>query len=766
MTNRGTWMIGTSLALLGQATPAWAQSGAPSSAEPELAAAATPADPADTGERPGEEIVVTAQKRVERLQDVPLTITVITPRALERQTITNLTDLQQAAPELNYTGQPSPGYSIRGSGTQSFTRSSENNVLVVVDGVVQGQLTPPTTSLFDLERVEVLSGPQGMLFGKNASAGVVNIVTASPQLNLVQGKARVTLGEDGVATLNGLVNVPLGSTAALRVTAIHDRRDGWLFNRFNNQRVGDRKTSGVRGRLLFAPTDALRINLVADSEVEKGGNNVWSSRIAAPGTATSIAGRLASCGVVPGPDNVDICIDGPSSRRIVSRGGSGQVDYDLGPATLTSITAYRAFERESDTDSDTRPINALNNNAAYDDIGQWTQELRIASDGRQFVEYVAGLFYYDYDYRSRTDQSGTLGALPFVTTRSQNEQIAQKSKAIFGQANVNLTEQITLIAGGRYTWDELRARFQSFVDPALGIRFGAFTPPDTIGDTKVETENFSWRLGGQFKPNRDLTFFATVSRGYKGPAANVIIGNSAAPRIVKPEIPTNYEIGFKTALLDRRVNLDVSLFRTDVKDFQAQTVATSGTVTQFVFTNADELKFRGAQVNLYARPVEGLNLNAGLLYNRARYGNFIVPCNAPFLTGCTAGPAGNTINAEGRQLANAPKWKVTIGGGYEAPVSSALKAFVDASMAYRSKAPTSPTPDPNLVIGGYKLVDGRLGVRDADNRWSIALFARNLFDERAPTLIFRDPLSPSGNYNQSFNQSAFRVLGLTVDVGF
>ncbi len=761
MTYRGTLMVGASLAGLGLAVPAAAQTTAPSEA-----VAAAPADPADTGEQPGQDIVVTAQKRVERLQDVPLTITVVTPRALERQTITNLTDLQQAAPELNYTGQPSAGYSIRGSGTQTFTRSSENNVLVVVDGVVQGQLTPPTTSLFDLERVEVLSGPQGMLFGKNASAGVVNIVTAAPRLNLTQSKGRVTLGEDGTTTLNGLVNVPLGSTLALRVTAIHDRRDGWLFNRFNNQRVGDRRTGGVRGRLLFAPTDALRINLIADSEVEKGGNNVWSSRSAAPGSATSIAGRLATCGVTPGPDNVDICIDGPSSRRIVSRGGSGQIDYDLGPATLTSITGYRKYERDSDTDSDTRPVNVLNNNAAFDDIGQWTQELRVASDGRQFIDYVAGIFLYDYDYRSRTDQSGTLGLLPFVTTRSQNEQIEQKSKAIFGQASVNLTEQITLIVGGRYTWDKLRAGYQSFVDPTLGIRFSLFTPPDTSGSTSVSTENFSWRLGGQYKPSRDLTFFATVSRGYKGPAANALIGTTVAPRIVRPEIPTNYEIGLKTALLDRRVNLDLSLFRTDVKDFQAQTVATGGTVSQFVFTNADELKFRGAQVNLYARPVDGLNLNAGLLYNRARYGDFIVACNAPYLDGCVTGAAGSQINAQGRQLANAPRWKLTVGGGYEAPVSNVLKAFVDASLAYRSKAPTSATPDPNLVIGGYSLVDGRVGIRAVDDKWSIALFARNLFDKRAPTLIFRDPLSPTGNYNQSFNQSAFRVLGLTVDVGF
>ena len=166
-----------------------------------------PSAPADVKD---DVVIVTAQKRSERLQDVPLTVSVVSGSALARQSITSLSDLQNATPELNFIGQPSSGYSIRGSGTQSFARSSENNVLLVVDGVVQGQLTPSTNTLFDVAQVEVLSGPQGMLFGKNASAGVINITTASPNPAKQSGMVRLSVGEDGYRVINGTLNQPLG----------------------------------------------------------------------------------------------------------------------------------------------------------------------------------------------------------------------------------------------------------------------------------------------------------------------------------------------------------------------------------------------------------------------------------------------------------------------------------------------------------------------------------------------------------------------------
>lgn len=712
-------------------------------------------------------IIVTAQKREQRLQDVPLTISVISAEQLERQSITNIQDAQNATPELNFVGQPSSGYSIRGSGTSTFSRSAENNVLVVVDGVVLGQLTPPTNSLFDLAQIEVLSGPQGMLFGKNASAGVVNIITNRPSTARQSFLARLSIGEDGYLVNNLMGNVPLGDNAAVRVTFAHDRRDGVTFNRFNNRRIDDFKNSAFRARLLWEPTAALTLNLIGDIERQKGGNNAWTSRVAPNTSPTSIGGRLAACGVTPGPENNEVCLDGPTDRDVEGAGASVQADLDLGGSTLTSITAYRSYTREVNTDSDTRPINGLNVNKVNDDIDQWTQELRIANSQSDRLTYVAGVFFFDYHFRVVNPQAGTFGVLPFVATRTFTDDVTQRSFALFGQAEYALTPQFTIIAGGRQTWDKLRLANRFFVDPALGIRFPPLSPAvDTVGERKVNTDNFSYRLGLQFEPSRELTFFATYSKGYKGPAINNTAALGAAPPVVRSEIPRNIEVGAKTTLINGKVRADVSLFDMRVKDFQTQTSVVANGLTQFVFANASRLNFRGAQVNLYANPLKGVNLNAGMLYNKATYGDFIVQCNAPFLAGCTSSGGANVINARGRQLANAPKWKFNIGGGIEQPLSARLAGFVDGNLVYRSKINTSPTPDPNLVIPAYSLVDARVGVKDVDDRWLISAFAKNLFDERAAGFIFRDPLSPTGNYNQSFASNAFRTIGLTLEVRY
>lgn len=718
-----------------------------------------------------EEIIVTAQKREQALQDVPLTITVVTAKQLDRQSITNVQDVQNAAPELNFIGQPSSGYSIRGSGTSTFSRSAENNVLVVVDGVVLGQLTPPTNSLFDLAQVEVLSGPQGMLFGKNASAGVVNIVTKSPRLDISEFFGRLSAGEDGYIVGNAMANIPLGSTAALRITASHDRRNGITFNEFTDRRIDDFKNSAIRGRLLWEPSESLTFNLIADYEKQKGGNNAWTARISPNTSATSIGGRLAACGVVPSPTNTEVCLDGEIRREIEGAGASLQADLDLGGHVLTSITAYRNYKRDVNTDSDTRPINALNRNEAFDDIKQWTQEVRLASSDSGPLTYVVGAFFYDYQYNSLTNQGGTLGLLPFVATRSNTDDVVQKSYAIFGQAEFDVTDQITLIAGARQTWDKLDLTDGSFVNPALGVRFApAFSPAtDTMFSRSVSTNNFSFRLGAQFKPSKDVTFFATYSRGYKGPAINPSTSIAAAPRVVKPEIPTNIEVGVKAVAMDGAVRADLSFFDMVSKNFQAQTtVVDGGGITRFVFANASKLNFRGAQLNVALTPARGFNINWGVLYNKATYGDFIVQCNAPYLTGCAFAPGTttNVINAKGRQLAGAPKWKVTLGASYETDISQSLVGFIDSNIAFRSRIYSSATPDPNLVIQSYDLVDGRIGVRTNDDRYQLSIFAKNLFDKRAAGLLFRDPLSPTGNYMQSFVSNAVRTIGATFEVRF
>jgi iron complex outermembrane receptor protein len=212
--------------------------------------------------------------------------------------------------------------------------------------------------------------------------------------------------------------------------------------------------------------------------------------------------------------------------------------------------------------------------------------------------------------------------------------------------------------------------------------------------------------------------------------------------------------------------LDATAFDTTTENFQAQTVQNVNGVTSFVFANADELKARGFQVNAYAQATEDLSFTAGLLYNKAEYGDFIVQCNAPFLAGCTTTTAGPTINVNGRQLAGAPEWKLVGSVNYDFRLADRFDAFVQANGTYRSEVFTSATPDPNLQIDGYTRVDGRIGIRGPDERWTLALFAKNLFDEVQPAIIFRDPLQPLNNYDQAFGFDSVRVVGVSLDVRY
>ena len=701
-----------------------------------------------------EEIIVTAQKREQRLQDVPVSVTVVGAAQLDRQGIKSAAELQYAVPVLSYNAGPSTSYAVRGVGTNTFARSAENAVSVVVDGVVQGQYVPPASGLFDLQRVEVLSGPQGMLFGRNASAGVINIVTTAPKIGVREFTGRVELGERGYQTYRGVANLPLGETAALRVSAFSDSQDGILRNLYQGGHdVGDFTNAGVRAKLRWEAKPDVAVTISADYERDHGGNFLWTARTSsAPFTAA-----LAACGVTPGPTNTNLCVDGQIQKVIESYGVSAQVDWSIGDYTLTSITADRQFSRFANNDSDTVPVNLLNLNVATDFSNQFTQELRIASPTGRKVEYVAGVFFYNYSYKAFVDQAGKLGFLATPADRTSLDIVNQISYALFGQATIHLTDKVALIAGGRETYDLLRTSNTGGINPASGVFIPGFS--NKIGknpSVRVGEANFSYRVGLQYKPDDASLLYLTYARGYKGPAANAG-ERTTAPVIIRPEIPTNIELGYKTAFLDRRMLLDATLYHQDVKDFQAQLVQTVNGFTSYVFGNASHLYAKGLEVNVSARPTRGLRIDGGLNYNDATYGHFLVPCRASTAT--------VACDVKGRQLSGAPKWKFVLSGEYSRGVTNDLEGYGQVGVNYRTRMNASSTPDPMLEIKGYALVDGRIGVRAKDGRWGASVFAKNLFDKRFPAALFADPLL-SSNYDQAFSPSSFRMIGVALDGRF
>jgi iron complex outermembrane recepter protein len=706
-----------------------------------------------------EVVVVTAQKRTERLQDVPVAVSVASGDQLTTEHILNSQELQYAIPELSMAGSPQ-SFAIRGVGTQSYTRSAESDVSVVVDGVLLGQNATPQNGLFDVQRVEVLSGPQGMLFGKNASAGVVNIVTNAPQLNDLELIGHADFGERGFQNYQGVANLPVSDDAALRVSAFGDYFGDFETDLFNGRHYGWLGNYGGRARLLWQPNSDVTVNIIADFENDNGAS-FWTPR--------SLAGPLApfitACGVRPGPDNLSVCDDAGTTALNQSYGLSAQVDWQIGDLTLTSVTADRRFSRYGNGDTDDSPVNILDVNMARDFSNQFSQELRLASPTDERVEYVAGLYFYDYDYKPYVNQAGTIG-LPFLADRASVAYIDQLSYAVFGQATVHLFDDLSLILGGRETRDELGSTTTNFVDPSYGVYVPGFSVLGVSGG-KADTDNFSFRTGLQYKFDPDTLFYVTFARGYKGPAVNNIAPGISGESIVRPEIPLDWEGGVKTSFFSNKVALDLSVFDETIKDFQAQVFAVEAGFGQFTFANASRLFVRGFEANVSAHPTDGLTLQGGVIDDDATYDNFVVQCDAGYTVGCSLVGGSLVTNAKGLQLVGAPRWKFTAAAQYDRPALSGFDGFIEADINYRTMTRSVAAPDPNADIAAYALFNARIGVHTDDGRYSVALFGKNIFDKRFPTLIFPDPVLPvAGNYDQSFSADSFRIIGLSLDVRY
>lgn len=712
-----------------------------------VAHAQSGSDPAAGESDSGAEIVVTAQKRTERLLEVPVSVNAVGSEQIDRQRIYSLGDLSRSVPSV------SSGGAIRGISTNGAARSSAGAVAILLDGV---DLGPPAvgaaqiSNLFDVERIEVLSGPQGTLFGTTASAGVINVVTKAPNPNRFEVIGKAEFAEHGFQRQQLTVNIPLAPNAALRVSGHNDQNHGIVRNTILNQ-IPKTYDRGVRGRLLWEPSSDITINLIAD--YNRGGGNGLRDIAYAVAPTAELQARLAACNIVASYDNRENCPLGNSSvtARDEKYGFSGQIDLALGDHTLTSITAWRRH-RIGDLDyngpggdSDFLSDNILDTNLTAEDLKTFSQEIRLTSPSKQPFEYVVGLYYFQKNQRDSVIQAGHLGQPDFILGllgippltaigRVNLLDIDQRAYAAFGQATYHVTDEFSLIAGARYTHDKVSDVSISLTDtttPDLASYGYAFFPAFMLApaNEQIKVNNFSWKLGAQYQWNRDLMAYFTATRGYKGPAVNDQASPPLALPIIRPEIPMNYELGFKGAFLNNRVIATIAFYHNKVKDFQTSVyVPPSDTTPQGSFAqgNAPYVKVRGIDFNLTARPSDELALTAGVLYNRATYANsFVVACAAsqtPGVGDCSAEGTTSPVS----QLSGVPRWRLLLNGEYAKEVTSGLTAFLQADITYESATFASTTPDPMTDISGKTLLNGRIGVRDPDRRWSASVFGRNL----------------------------------------
>ena len=742
-----------------------------------------------------DEIVVTAQKRAENVQDVPLAITAVRGETLAAMNITQPQQLSLIDPSVRFKqslSNSASGLTIRGIGTSSFSAGIEQSISTVVDGVV---LADPASlaTLADIERVEILRGPQGMLFGKNASAGLVHFITNRPRLGEDSGLLHVQFGERGEQVLQAVGNVALGETLALRLVATHNERDGLVRNLAqNNVDTDPQDISTLTLKALWRPNDDLSVYVSADRTDNDAFccSSTW--RKVTPGYAPAVTN--ARYGIVAGPKNLQVATNGPFQGKSTAQGASLQVDYGFSDLTLTSISAYRSVKREGFYDGDLTPVSYVDVNGGAGKTDWFSQELRLTSPIGERFDYVAGLYLYHSKASSLIRQRGQLSwivpasngaVIPVVPgaplgtvfeTSTYND-INSTSLAGFGQVGLHLTPKLDLIAGARVTRDEITLDYRRAQTP------GAVFIPGSVALTlhqAIDNTNLSWRIGPRYNFSDDIMGYVTVSRGYKGPGfSGLSAANTLADQRVQPEIPTSYELGLKTALLDRRLTVDAAIYSTTVKNFQAQVSDLSSATYSSRITNAGEIKTRGVEVSLVARPTRGLTMTAGGAYTHARYVDFNGvqcyfgqpkiaqggPCSAP-----PANPASldGFFNAAGRQLAGTADWVYGASLAYERPLTPGLRGFFQANWNWQSDVNYSASGDPGTIQKAYGLLGGRLGVSAPDKAWSLALYASNLLDKRYAAQITPSPVTAlnPGGYIQYFSPDSVRRVGVSLDVSF
>jgi iron complex outermembrane receptor protein len=742
----------------GTALGAFVQPAVAQTAVSATAAQATPDQPASVGE-----IIVTANKRAERLQHVPIAISVITGTQLTQQNVNQVADLTRTTPTLNTAG-PFGALSIRGIGSVSFSRTSEGSVGVVVDNVALAGTSTNPPQLFDIARVEVLEGPQGTLFGRNSSAGVLNIVTNAPDPGKFEVIAHADIGTRANYVGRAVVNIPVSDNSALRVSGSYSQAPHNLYDRFRND-WSDNDGKSARARFLWTPIPDLKFNLIADyTDIDQRGGAPWAVYYSTPGSPLSQ--RLAACGVVVKQNNDQGCVDGGNRSSTQSYGVSGQVDAQLGSLTLTSISAYRAVaSRVPAYDVDSVPVDLFNQTGPFD-TRNYSQEFRLTSPSQGLVTYVLGLYYFDSAFDGSVTQFGPLltdSGFPFPVGQTLTTHASTTSKAAFGQATVNLTHALRIILGARYGNEDVHAR-------TVGtLPSGSVAPIQSIAgvDGQVSDNYFSYKAGLQYDFSHAIMGYASYTRGYKGPSINDQGGGPNIPIIVRPEIPHAGEIGLKTTFLNGRLAANIAAYYTRVDDFQAQFFDPA--LNAFIFGNAPSLKSKGVSIDLLGRPLQGLTLNLGGTFNDAKYGKgYSVAC-AQLQTaaqGCTGGIA----DASGNRLVGSPRWKVTASAQYETNLGSRAKGFIQADMVYTSRINWDAAYDPIDTNAPAAIFGGRIGVKSQNDRFGISVFARNLFDVYRPIVRFQtstaaQELDPQ-SYSQITGPESHRTIGVSLDAKF
>jgi iron complex outermembrane receptor protein len=770
-----------------------------------------------------EEIVVTAQKRAQSLQDVPMAISAVSGDTLRDAGTIGIEGLANLVPSLATVSNNQPlaqSYRIRGLGTDPNIPTFEPSVALFIDGVYLPRTGLGVEDLVDIERIEVLKGPQSTLYGKNATAGVISVISARPASEF-GGSAEASIsniegGRNATAMrFAGSLTGPLSDRVRVRLTGVYYDAGPQFRNLTPGaEQPNEMKRYALRGQVEFDIADSVTVNLTgARSEVldNNGTNSDWFR-----GTPTEPSFLLdnnaalnARFGVTACPDNNPtnrvICTTDPNRSNSTFDMASATVTADLGLATLTSITGWSQYKSgllATDIDQVSLPLFTFRDTQKGD---SFSQEVRLVSPSGGTIEWLVGGYYLDTSFE-RGDRGqapmfevqaaaplfsipgapsplivyGQNGDKGYLDSRSSSEYFA-----LFGQANYRFSDMFALSGGLRWQTETKKASINNRTtftpnpglpagNPLAGLNFltAVLVPSATFPAgvringplPDVKDDNITWNVTGNFTPNDDTLIYASFARGTKSGGHNIGFGNAIpAQRLFGAEKVDNWELGGKFDLADRRARLAVSLFRSDYSNYQ-----NAGFVgLQYLVNNADKVRVTGAEAEGTFLLGEGLTMNLGAAYVDAKFRKYtggacyfgLAPNSNPTSTG-----AFTSCDLSGQQLPLAPKWRMTAALQYERSVSIG-ELYARTDLNWQGKANTnSASLDPRALQDAYALLNARLGLR-LENGLDLSVWANNLTNKtvvnQSGVLSFFGTTSGYQNY-----LGAPRQIGATVRLEF
>jgi iron complex outermembrane receptor protein len=682
-----------------------------------------------------EEIVVTAQRREQNLQDVPIAISAMTGQMLANAGVRDPRDLQSLVPSLQFqsgTAATTTIIFLRGVGIGDFNSNTTGAVGVYVDDVFLGANSGKLFNVFDGDGVEVLRGPQGTLYGRNTTGGAIKFSSKKPT-NELSTDFSALYGRYNEVRLEGGIGGPIvDDKLKIRLSGLYNKRDGWMLNRVTGHHLNDLDLWAARAIIDFTPTDSLLLRLSMHSGQNNGGARQFQHR----GQGVGFDGSpLFDENGVPldgfgyadtdhNPNAGDFNIEGKEKVKV--SGGSLLGEWKLDGVTLTSITAYEKVDRNTLEDTDVSPNSVLT--AVYKDKPeQWSQELRVASNGDGKLKWIAGAFYFDDNLKTDSSfdvlrdlrplfadpETNPTGFSPENSVGLLRYPFTQKTKswALFGQADYAISDALTLTAGLRYTEDKIDFKYQSYFDEA-GV--GIFPVVGTDDSSKFT--NTSGRLALSYRLSGDTMAYASISTGYN--SGGYSGGSATLQAQLDPfnsEKLTAYEVGLKTEMLDHRVRLNTAAFYYDYKDLQVFIYDTTGEIPVMRKINAGAARVYGLEAELTAKPTEQLEAFVSISLLNSEYRDFVNTSGVDF--------SGNTlINAPEFSGSAGLTWTQQIGG------AGSLQAMVSGS--YQSKVYLTPDNTKAFSQDAFAMLNARLAWTPPGGGFEVALWGKNLTDER------------------------------------